>query len=67
MSDTPKNLIFGSMAAAGAVAVASILDIATGIPFGWGSGATMVMDILFLVSSGIVLYLSWDALQDLRR
>ena len=59
-------MIYGSMAAAGGVAVAAILDLATGIPFGWTSGQTWLMDILFLVSSGIVLYLAWDALQDLR-
>ncbi|MEZ6057472.1 MAG: hypothetical protein R3C01_12290 [Planctomycetaceae bacterium] len=67
MSDTSKNMIYGSMAAAGVVAVAAVLDLVTGIPFGWGSGATTVMDILFLVSAAIVGYLAWDALQDLRK
>ncbi len=66
MSDTSRKMIFGSMAAAGLVAVAAITDLIMGIPFGFGSGKTWLMDILFLISSGIVLYLGWDALQDLR-
>jgi hypothetical protein len=59
-------MIYGSMAAAAAVAVAAVVDVITGRPFGWDSEMTMIMDILFLVSAGIVLYLGWDSLQDLR-
>lgn len=66
MSDTSRKMILGSMAAAAIVAVASITDLVIGMPFDWGSGQTMIMDILFLVSSGIVLYLGWDAYKDLR-
>ena len=66
MSDTSRKMILGSMAAAGIVGVASILDLIIGVPFDWGAGQTLIMDILFLVSAGIVLYLGWDALQDLR-
>lgn len=66
MSDTARKMIYGSIAAAAAVAVAAITDLVIGIPFGFGSGQTMVMDILFLVSAGIVIYLGLDALKDLR-
>jgi len=67
MSDTSKKMILGSMIASGIVGAAALLDIVTGIPFGWDSGKTMIMDILFLVSAGIVMYLGWDAMQDLRK
>ena len=66
MSDTSRNMIYGSIAASAVVAVAAILDLITGIPFGFGSGKTWLMDILFIISSGIVIYLGWDALKDLR-
>lgn len=66
MSDTSRKMILGSIAAAGVVGVAAIADLVTGMPFGFGSGKTMVMDILFLICSGIVIYLGIDALKDLR-
>ncbi len=58
-----KRMIIGSMAAAGFVALLSVLDLAVKIPF---SGFSMTMDILFLCSAGIILYLGWDALRELR-
>ena len=63
MSDLPKRVVLGSMVVAGIVAVLSIADLAMGIPF---SGKhTMIMDILFILSAGIVGYLAWDAYKDL--
>ena len=56
-----KNMIFGSMVAAGLVAVASILDMVLKMPFG---GYSLTMDILYLFAAGIVLYLGWDAYRD---
>ena len=56
-----KNMIFGSMAAAGVVALLSILDMVLKIPCG---GGFLVMDILYLLAAGIVLYLGWDAYRD---
>lgn len=58
-----KRMIIGSMVAAGLVALVSILDLALKIPF---SGYSMTMDILFLCSAAIIMYLGWDALQELR-
>jgi hypothetical protein len=60
MSNTSKYLIFGSMAASGVVAAASLMDIFTKKPF---AGQTM-MDIMFLVGAGIVIYMGWDAYQE---
>lgn len=66
MSDTSRKMILGSIVAAGLVGLAAILDLVTGMPFGFGSGKTLVMDILFLICAGIVVYLGLDALKDLR-
>ena len=64
MSDTPKTLVLGSMAAAGFVALLAIADLATGIPF---SGKhTMVMDVLFILSAIIVIYLGWSSRREMR-
>jgi len=52
------------MAAAAFVAFMAIADLATGFPF---SGKhTMVMDILFIVSAIIVIYLGWSAYREMR-
>jgi len=57
-----KNMAFGSLAVAGLVLVMSILDLALKMPF----GGQMVMDILYILGAGIVLYLGWDAIRDLQ-
>ncbi|MFK7776921.1 MAG: hypothetical protein QM501_02205 [Gimesia sp.] len=62
MTDAPKKMIMGSMAASGLVAVLALVDIIIGIPF---RGSTM-MDIMFLISASLVLFLCWDAWKDLR-
>lgn len=60
-SNLNKQLIFGSFGAAGFVAILCVLDLAMGIPF----NRSMLLDILFLLSSAIVGYLAWDAYKDL--
>lgn len=62
MADAPKKMIIGSMAASGIVAALALVDIIIGIPF---RGSTM-MDIMFIISACLVLFLCWDAWQDLR-
>ncbi|MCA9014570.1 MAG: hypothetical protein KDA77_04480 [Planctomycetaceae bacterium] len=62
MTDAPKKMIMGSMAVSGLVAVLALADIIIGMPF---RGSTM-MDIMFLISAGLVLFLCWDAWKDLR-
>ena len=60
MSNAGKYMIFGSMAAAGLVALASLADIFIKQPF----RGQIVMDIIFLLSAGIIIYLGWDAWQE---
>ena len=60
-SKLSKNLIFGSFGVAGLVAVLALMDLVMQVPF---AGA-MLMDILFLLSAGIVGYLGWDAYKDM--
>jgi hypothetical protein len=57
-----KWLCFGSMGVAGLLVLLFLLDIALGIPF----GRTVMVDIVGLLASGVVLYLGFDALKDLR-
>ena len=56
-----KNMIFASFGVAGFVAILALLDIILGVPF----AGSMVMDILFLLSAGIVGYLGWDAYKEM--
>ena len=64
MADTPKTLVRISMFVAGLVALMAIADLAMGVPF---SGKhTMVMDILFIISAIIVIYLGWDTHREMR-
>tara|TARA_R110002111_G_scaffold177322_1_gene243453 strand:+ start:95064 stop:95252 length:189 start_codon:yes stop_codon:yes gene_type:complete len=62
MTDAPKKMIIGSMAASGLVAALALVDIIVGMPF---RGST-IMDIMFIVSAALVLFLCWDAWKDLR-
>jgi hypothetical protein len=64
MADSSKNLVIGSMAAAGVVAVAAICDLVMGVPF--GGEHTKMMDILFIICAGIVGYLAWSSYQELK-
>lgn len=66
MSDTSRKMIIASMVAAALVAVAAVADLILKVPFDFNSGKTWLMDILFIVSALIVLYLGWDAYKDLR-
>ena len=51
------------MAAAGLVAVLSILDLSLKFPF---AGYSLTLDILLLVASAIVGYLSWETYRENR-
>ena len=62
MSNTSKNMIFGSMAVAALVGVAAILDLVMEIPF----AGSMLMDIMFIISSALVLFMGYDSYQDLK-
>ena len=62
MANMTKNVVVGSMAVAGLVAVAAILDMIIGFPF----AGLLKMDITFLVGAAMVIYMGWDSYQDLR-
>jgi hypothetical protein len=58
-----KKMIFGSMIAAGLVAALSILDLSIQFPF---AGYSLTLDILLLVASAIIGYLSWETYRENR-
>ena len=60
--ETEKVLCIVSLVIAGLLTLVFLLDLILGIPFG---RASLVLDILFLISSAIVAYLAWDAYKDL--
>jgi hypothetical protein len=62
-----KGLCWGSLIVAGLMLLLFVLDLIVGIPFGGGGLAGMqLVDIFGLLASGVLLYLSWNALRDLR-
>ena len=61
MTDTSKKLVLGSIGVAGVVSLVAILDLVLGIPF----SGQMVMDILFLIAAGLVIYLGIETLKEL--
>jgi hypothetical protein len=58
-----KKMIFASMGIAGLVAVLSILDLSLKWPF---AGYSLTLDILLLVASAIIGYLSWETFRENR-
>jgi hypothetical protein len=58
-----KWLCWASMGASGLVLLLFLLDLFLNIPFGGISGT---VDVLIVLASAVVLYLSWDAFRDLR-
>ena len=65
MNSLAKNVLYGSMGVAGLVAAAAVLDFVTGGGvFATRSMAGYVMDVLFIVGAGIVIYLAIDALAE---
>lgn len=58
-----KRLLIGAIAIAGGVALISLADLIAGIPF---SRSSIMMDILFLLSSLIVGYMGWESYREMR-
>lgn len=58
-----KWLCWASMGVSGSMSLLFLLDVVLKIPFG---GLSPVVDILGLLASGMVLYLSWNAFQDVK-
>ena len=62
MGERSKKIIVGGGLVAIAAMVPAVIDLVASFPYG---GQT-VMDILFLCAGAIVLYMCYDAYQDLR-
>jgi hypothetical protein len=58
-----KWLCWGSMGVAGLLLLLFLLDLVLSFPFG---GISKVVDVLIVLSCGVVLYLAYDAFRDLR-
>ena len=61
MSKGLKKVVIASMGISGLVVLASIIDMAADFPF----SGQMMMDIMFLIAGGLVIYLGYDAIKDL--
>lgn len=60
MSGLSKNLVVASLIMTGIVAVAAILDLAMGIPY----GRKVVLDIMFLLGAGLIGYMGYETIKD---
>ncbi|MFP6762686.1 MAG: hypothetical protein VB858_03685 [Planctomycetaceae bacterium] len=61
MTPGTKKMLIGSMAVAGLVGVAAIVDLVAGTPFG-GQG---MFDAMFLISAALIAYMGWDTWREL--
>jgi hypothetical protein len=59
-----KILCFGSLGIAILLMLVFLMDLVAGVPF--GGDKFRLVDILGLLSSGIVAYLAWNASKDLK-
>mgnify|MGYP007059510609 CR=1 FL=1 len=62
MANTSQKVIAASMVVSGLVALVALLDLALQIPF----GRQIVMDVMFLVGAGLVIYMGVDAYRDIQ-
>ncbi len=60
MSGLTLNVVYASLGIAGLIAAACLADLVFGAPFG---GQT-TYDILFLLASGITIYMGIDCLKE---
>lgn len=58
-----KWLCWVSIGIAGLLLLLFLLDMIAAFPFG---GLSTAVDVFGLIASGLVLFLGWDALRDLR-
>ncbi len=58
-----KWLCWGSLGVTGVLLILFLLDLIMQIPFG---GLNRVVDIVTIIACGLMVYLSWDALKDVR-
>jgi hypothetical protein len=63
-SSMEKWLCWASMGVAGLMLLLFVLDVLTGVPFGGSELSGMrIVDIIGIVMSALLLYMSWDALR----
>jgi hypothetical protein len=58
-----KQMLIGSIVIASIVAGITIFDLILGFPF---NKASMLMDIMFLLSSGLIAFMAWDCFKTMR-
>ena len=58
-----KWLCWGSIGVSGLLLLLFLLDLFLHFPFG---RISIVVDIFGILASGVVLFLAWDAMRDLR-
>lgn len=58
-----KWLCWGAIGVAGLMLLLFLLDIILSFPFG---GLSVTVDVFGILASGLVLFLGWDAMRDLR-
>jgi hypothetical protein len=56
-----KKMLFGSMGVSIVVGILSIVDVATGFPF----GGQMMADIMFILSAALVGYIGFDTYKEM--
>ncbi len=57
------KICWGTLGAAGLLALVFLLDLLVGVPFG---KASIPLDVLVLLATLILAYLSWDTLRELQ-
>jgi len=58
-----KWFCWAALGVAGVLLLLSILDIAVSFPF---QGISPVIDVITILASGVLGFLAWDALRELR-
>jgi uncharacterized membrane protein len=64
LSSMEKWLCWGSIATGGLLLLLFLLNLILNIPF--GKGINLSVHIVVIVASGLLIYLGWNALRDLR-
>lgn len=59
-----KGLCYGALGVAALMLVVFLLDLVAGFPF--GGSPFMVLDILGIISAGVIGYLAFNASKDLK-
>lgn len=60
MTNVAKQMLIGSIAVTGIVAALAVMDIVTGSPF----SGQMGLDIMFLISAGLIGYMCFDTYKE---